>query len=278
MVSVAGSNVTVPGVGAVPKRYAYGIGGSVAVFVLWRYNQATKKAKAAQDAATVSVDPATGLPLDPVTGLPYDPSTGLVMTGGGNLGDDYSVPGGSGSSSVSYSGPVIPQNNLQWTQDAQTYLVGNGYEQTAVAAALGAYLNRATLTTAQVAIVQAAVAAVGPPPFGGPYSITPTPSTSAPVMPVTGLVVTERGPDYIALMWSASESPQIAGYHIKETSPIGASDQDTSATSYTKRQLVPGIVHTFTVYAVNKSGQRSPGVSVIGQTLQAGAAPVHSTS
>jgi hypothetical protein len=276
---VAVSNVQIPGVGSVPRKYAIAGAGGAAVFVLWRYQRATKKAQAAKDAAaTVSVDPATGLPLDPVTGLPYDPSTGLVMTGGGNLGDQYSVPGGSGSSSTSYAGPTIPQNNLQWTQDATTYLTGLGYEQTAVAGALGAYLNRATLTTTQVTIVQAATAAVGPPPYGGPYSLTPTPSTTAPVMPPGGLVVTERGQDYIALMWSASDSPNIASYHIKETSPIGASDQDTTGTSYTKRQLVPGIVHTFTVYAVNKSGQRSPGVSVIGQTLAAGAAPVHSTS
>lgn len=276
---MAGSSVTVPGVGAVPKRYAYGATGAAAIFILWRYQQATKKAKAAADAAAaVSVDPATGLPLDPVTGLPYDPSTGLVMTGGGDLGDGYSVPGGSGSSNSGYSGPTIPQNNLQWTQDATTYLHGLGYEATAVSAALGAYLNRGTLTSSQVTIVQAAIAALGPPPFGGPYSLTPTPSGTEPVQPVTGLVVTERGPDYIALMWSASESPNVASYHIKETSPIGASDQDTTGTSYTKRQLVPGIVHTFTVYAVNKSGQRSPGVSVIGQTLAAGAAPVHSTT
>ena len=272
----AAGDVQVPGAGSVPKKYVILGAGGAAVFILYRYNKATKAKQAAAAAATVSVDPATGLPLDPVTGLPYDPSTGLDVTGGGNLGDEYSVPGGAGSTSTTYSGPTIPQNNLQWSQDATSYLQGLGYEATSVAAALGAYLNRATLDTSQVAIVQAAIAALGPPPYGGPYSLTPTPSTTTPVMPVTNLVVTERGPDYIALMWSASQSPNVDHYHIAETSPIGASDQDTSGTQYTKRQLVAGVVHTFTVYAVNKSGQRSPGVTAIGQTLQAGAAPVHS--
>jgi hypothetical protein len=262
--------VQVPGAGPVHKKLLVAGGGGAAVFILWRYQKATKaaKAKAAADAkAVVSVDPATGLPLDPVTGLPYDPSTGLVMTPGGSLADQFSgVPPGPGT--PNYTGPVIPQNNLQWTQDATKYLVATGYDAMAVAAALGAYLNRATLSPAQVVIVQAATAALGPPPFGGPYASVPTPTPvplPSPLVAPTGLHVTGHGPHHLTVGWTAAAG--AVTYHLGFTSHAGTSGNASStATHATLTGLHPRTTYTITLTAVDAAGHRSAPATTTGTT------------
>jgi hypothetical protein len=260
------TSVEVPAVGRVPRVWVYGSLGGAAAYVAWRYH----KASAAKAAAVLSVDPITGLPVDAASGLELTPS--------GSTSDAYSVPGGGTyyQGGTSYSGPTIPQNNLQWSQNAASYLTGIGYDGPTVAAALGAYLARATLSGEQTTIVQAAVAAVGPPPYGGPYGTVPSPG-AAPA-PVSNLVVTERAPHQISLMWNASVTPGVIKYHVAERSPIGASDQDTTATMYTKQGLVINTSHTFTVTAIGPNNQVSPGVAVNASTLAEGQAPVHTSA
>lgn len=101
---------------------------------------------------------------------------------------DYDSPlGSSGGNSTGQFTSVDPDaidTNGEWTQAAIEKLTSYGWESTAVATALGRYLSRQGLTEEQVTIVQAALAAFGPPPVGGPYPITnalpPPPSGNNP--------------------------------------------------------------------------------------------------
>lgn len=85
-----------------------------------------------------------------------DPSTGTVITGGGTTT-------GTGTGTV-----TAPTTNAEWTQQAIAFLSQEGYDASTVAAALGAYIGGAGLTSDQMSIVQAALAAEGNPPQSVP--------------------------------------------------------------------------------------------------------------
>jgi hypothetical protein len=97
---------------------------------------------------------------------------------------DYESPlGNTGTnSSGSFPGTVDPEainTNAQWTSAAVEALQSAGWEASAVYVALGKLLAFKELSAAEVQIAQAAKAAVGEPPQGGPYPIKeaiPTPS------------------------------------------------------------------------------------------------------
>jgi hypothetical protein len=84
--------------------------------------------------------------------------------------------GATGDSSV--PGGTLPKTsiatNADWSQAVIAFLASNGnFDPGALATALGKYLGRdaAGLTDAEVSMVQAARAAFGDPPIGGPYAI-----------------------------------------------------------------------------------------------------------
>lgn len=71
---------------------------------------------------------------------------------------------------VTGGGPV-PMTNADWNELAVDRLANSGYDAIAVRTALGKFLARARLTKTEVNIVQAALAAAGPPPQNGPWHI-----------------------------------------------------------------------------------------------------------
>lgn len=98
---------------------------------------------------------------------------------------DYNSPlGNSGTNSTgdfsTGTGDIITTNG-QWTTKAVDLLASYGWDASTVATALGKYLARKGLTEDEITIVNAARAAVGDPPVGGPYPVTvalpPPPST-----------------------------------------------------------------------------------------------------
>lgn len=85
-------------------------------------------------------------------------------------------------------GVTAPSTNVQWTQEAESQLVADGYDGITVAAALGKYVLGAEMTQDQYAIVQAAIALVGPTPQTVPAPrVSPPPSQtpSGPTGPTT---------------------------------------------------------------------------------------------
>ncbi len=75
-----------------------------------------------------------------------------------------------------------PMDNPAWAQRVQALLVDIGYDPGMVANTVGKYLNRQTLTGPEQALIQAALAYTGPPPFGQ-FSINTTPLPAAVSVP-----------------------------------------------------------------------------------------------
>lgn len=158
------------------------IGGGVAVaLVYYEYKKARSVAPTATDTGVDNsgIDPATGVSYaeedaagytgasSAVTGSPYGSLGGLsynAATGQWQLANSPTT-GTTGGSST----------NSSWAQAATNYLVGEGFDTQATINAIGAYLNGAQLTQAQLNIVQAALGYQGTPPVGVP---TPTLATN----------------------------------------------------------------------------------------------------
>lgn len=163
---------------------AIAAGGAVVAYVLWRKS----KTSASNSADSSQIDPVTGLPvsqdnqIDPLTGMTYLAEAqqyGSVQAaeaqyagggtgtgyGGSGYGSGYpyydnSGSGGSGNPGVSYP------DNASWAQAADAGLTDLGYPATEVAAAIGRYLGRLSLTPAEATIVEVALAEYGNPPVG----------------------------------------------------------------------------------------------------------------
>lgn len=157
--------MTVPGLGPVKSEYVWAGGAAVVGFVgyAWWKNRGSS-----------SNQPIVLNPNDVV------PAT------------DYKNPGGSSAPvNVDSTGGAIT-TNAQWTQKATEYLAQMGFDPKIIAPALGKFLTRQGLTTAEQDAVRTAIGVVGYPPVGGPYPITPaTPGTPDP----TGSIPRQQVPD-----------------------------------------------------------------------------------
>lgn len=92
---------------------------------------------------------------------------------GYGIGEGYGV-----GSSVAPTQVVT--TNAAWAQAAENYLTENGgYDPATVAAALGIYITGSTLSAAQQAVVEAAIAFEGYPPIAGASGYPPAMHTSA---------------------------------------------------------------------------------------------------
>lgn len=227
--------VEVPGIGKTDKKWVYA-GAAVAIGIIgyayWKNQQAQTQ-------------------TDFVGASPDD--FGVA---------DYDSPlGNSGTNSTGDYTAVDPDTidtNAEWTSAAVEKLSSYGWDSAAVASALGKYLSRQGLTGAQVDIVQAAVAAVGPVPVGGPYPIndalpeTPGTGTGDPVAPdpVSGLRVFETRDTTVILDWDANDNnPPIGGYNVWWNNGSGMSVVKTQDTNAVIIGLRPGTSYTFAVEA-----------------------------
>lgn len=155
--TLAGS-VHLPGVGEVKKSWL-AIGGAVVVGILgyayWR-----NRSNVTADAAPT--DPALGDPL----------ASGATTTGGltfqpGDPPDPATLP---------------PVDNAAWVQRAIAYLETINFDGATVASALGKYLARQPLNSAEADIVRTAQGAIGLPPVGS-YQIIMTGTPPPPPPP-----------------------------------------------------------------------------------------------
>jgi hypothetical protein len=212
-VAPAKSEMTVPGVGKVKKKYVgIAVVGTTLVAVLWYRSH--KAASATATTATGSVtDPAGNVcsTLDPNSGYcpgstedqayqtsmlgnasATDPNAGLP----GTSSSTGSLPGGTGDT----PGPGSFTNNAEWSSYCESAMGSNGAD--AIAAALGKYITGGPVVAAQVTSIDEAIAIGGYPPTQGPGGRPPSINVNGggpPPPPATKVkvpnVVGKRGTD-----------------------------------------------------------------------------------
>ncbi|WP_371591264.1 fibronectin type III domain-containing protein [Streptomyces sp. NBC_00470] len=226
--------IDLPGLGPAKKKYVFAIVGIGAAFILYRYYKATNEAQVAGDSDGDGF--ADGGILPQVAGQ------------GGPIGD------GSGD------GPNVDQfgfqgiTNSQWTQYAVTQLsASDRWSYTDIVEALGQYLANKPLTATQQAIVQAAIAAAGPPPVGQ-HVVVPGGNVPITVAPA-GLAASNITSDSVDLKWGSV--PGAASYRVYRSG--SSTNIATSNDGFAKIDgLNAGTAYTFYVSAVSSSGSLGP--------------------
>lgn len=251
-------------------------------------------------------NPADPYSLDPSTGITYGDEGGLSAgTGYGDYGGGYDDPGdaGSGTGDDAAGYPIGSEADLQWqaTQGSSTAITTNtawmqealtllpGGASAANSAALSNILAGVTVTAAQVAIFNQAVALTGEqPPQGYPpinqstTAAQPTGSGSAGKTTVntapTGFRVKSVAGNNVTLEWNAL--PGATGYTIAYGKTLASAQQykqsvqggaTTSATVADVGGATPGGVHYFELWA-DPAQANGPHAGPIQVTLQ-GAKP-----
>jgi hypothetical protein len=172
---MADGTITIPGIGETKKTYVY-VGLAVVAggvgYAWWSY-------KRAADAGTVPAD-----------GTTYSPDY-AGLSGGGAAGTTTSGLGGgdSGGSTVTDPDLLPPTTNIEWSTRVTKILTEKfGYDGQLVGSAIGKYLARIGLNTAEQDLIRTAWGQLGRPPQGDfpiiPVSTTqPPPDTTPPPSP-----------------------------------------------------------------------------------------------
>lgn len=145
------AEVTLPGVGGVPRHAVEVVGGLAAAFIAFRW----WRSRSASNNTTVPVDPANTAADQSATG--------------------YINPGGIAAADNSTSSNVIT-TDAAWTQKVISDLEALGWNGQTVATALALYLSGQGLTTDQELIVRAAWSVEGKPPEHPSLPILPVQS------------------------------------------------------------------------------------------------------
>lgn len=180
------TDVKVPGIGPVNKKYVYGAAGLTAVIVGYAYMRRGSTA----GSGSVYSDPNA---IDPATGLTYaQESATFAATASG-----YVAPAGLQQSPQDL-GPVGPSTDAEWANDAVGKMVALSFDSQAVSTALGLYLSNQPVSSTQANYIRTALALAGPPPSGyRGINVTGTTSTTPP--PTGG------GSNYVGAQWHAGQ-------------------------------------------------------------------------
>lgn len=219
---------------------------------IWYYLE--RKKSAAATSTTSSSDTTAGATIgtDPAgnTGE-IDPATGYVY---GTPEDTAALQQQSGSSSSSSGSSTTYQDNDAWADAAINYLVALGEDPTVANGAIEAYLASQTLTTAQQAMVNQAIQALGAPPQPpSPSSTTtvvspPGGATTYATNPPTGLATSSVASTSIGLKWNTASN--ATGYTVSATGGSGSAVTVTSTTpSATLSGLSPSTSYKISVQA-----------------------------
>lgn len=238
--------VDVPAVGKVKKTYILIPAGLAAAYVAWRWYQASQagaEAPAGSDGLYTSSDLS---------------EYGLSTTGGATT-----VTGNTGSTVTDATNPSAVNTNDQWNERAVERLSDSGYDPQTVRAALGEFLARRSLDSAEASIARAALAAAGQPPEGRPWSVIEAATTggTATLAAPTGVKVTSTASTTVTLSWSAVTGARE--YYVWRND-LGADAIRSAGTSITLHGLTPNKGYRVQVAAVGttgKVGARSAAVS-----------------
>lgn len=234
-------SLTIPKVGAVPKKPLALVVGAAAAFVGWRYYQA--RSGAGTDEAEAPSDFADGgLPPGVIGAVPPNNAYG------GDTGDTGDVGDGHGAT---------PTTNAAWANQAATQLSqSETWSYTDIVTALGAYLAGIPLSTGQQAIVRAAIAIAGYPPVGT-HSIVPGGNTPITIAP-SGFTATATGPSTASL--SAGAVAGAASYRAYRNGTVAGT---SSSPSFTIGSLTAGSTSSWSMRAVSASGEEGPSSSSV---------------
>lgn len=226
--------INIPKVGPVKRTYVIGGVAVVGAYVVYRYWSAAQGSSA---------------PMDPGE---YQPDTSSVtQSGGAPLAGERT---GNTTDTTGTDGAIL--TNSQWTDVATEKLELRGFDGRTILTALGKYLARKPLTDAEAQIVQAARAAAGDPPVGGPYPIQlVTGGNTTPVKPTVPGTVGSLGMgvvhgDNAVATWAPVSG--ATGYTI-DWSP-GGSRTLSNVNAFRITGLTPGRRYTVRVRARNKTG------------------------
>lgn len=173
------STVKLPVFGQVSKGKAAGVlvgGVAVSGFMIYRYEKKAKQTAAAQ-ATTNKATAGYGYG----TGYGYGESS-QYPAGYYGYGTGYGYGSSGGFNATGYYGYGVPEpqggvaatTNAQWTQAAITQLTDEGYNAESVSAALGAYTQGQSVTSAQEEMINSAIGIEGYPPDPGANGYPPS--------------------------------------------------------------------------------------------------------
>lgn len=231
--------VDVPAVGRMKKVYIAVPAVAAVGYLGYRWYRAK------QDAAATPTD-SSGLYT-----TPDQTETGLSTTGGAT-----DITGNTGNQVTNATDPNAVNDNAQWTQRAVELLGNAGYDSTTVYGALGDFLARRSLDKTEASIARAALAAVGQPPVGGPYSVLDQATTGGTGTLAAPAHLRLRGhaPTQLKLQWDPV--PGASHYRIYRTDldqgePVG----DSLDTMYNANGLTPNTSYSFFVRAMGADGK-----------------------
>jgi hypothetical protein len=231
-----GGTVDVPGAGKIKKKYIYIPAGIAVAYVAYRWYVASQEAPAD--------DGADGM---------YT-SDDLSEYGLSTSGGSTDVTGNNGSQVTDGTNPNAIDDNAEWSQRATELLTNMGYDPMAVGNALGEFLARRSLDKTEAAIARAALAQVGQPPIGGPYSVQEEAVVGSGTLPApTNLRAWGTHSDtQIGMQWDKVDGAAYYRiYQTGNTEPVGTSMD----TMWQGRNLVPNRSYTYYVRAVNSAGK-----------------------
>lgn len=228
---MAAETVTLPAVGQVKRTWLYvgvAAAGGIVAYAWWR-----------RSAGSGEPDPVEPVDEGVLNDYPVD---------------EYRPPGGGpvGGSDDVDDVDAAPTTNREWTTRATDYLATVvGYEAATVSAAIAKVFARETVSKEQQQIWQEAVAAMGPPPEGGPWPVTVTP-TPATLPAPTGLRQTNigRSTATVWFSWSPVAGAQGYTYYSNRSSQTAGWSDDTDGTI---SGLKPGQAIQVWVYAIGAS-------------------------
>jgi hypothetical protein len=184
-----------------------GIGGAGVVYYMYRRRQANAATASETGAPDPNIDPSTGQPwssegYSSATGTTpsaysyYDPATGQLINAG----------------LAGTTSPQEPGTKIAWTQQAEAYLVSQGWDPLLVSTALGKYLAGLPLTANEENVVNAARAAEGEVPGGAPPIKTVPPPGQSQRLGTPSHLRLQRTAAGTFLYWNAV--PNAAGYNV----------------------------------------------------------------
>lgn len=228
------TTVDVPGMGPVKKEWIYaGVALTVGIVGFAYYRRRTSAASAASTAAA------------PVAGIGTDTSLAAAQ---GQYAGAYGSPGYQTVDTSGLTGTLPPATNDLWSQAAITALEAVNYDPNAAATAIGNFINRQPLQSAQADMVRYAIAVLGPPPQGT-YPVTLAPAqggTTAGTTTPTGTGADSSGNELWSDFLAQQGDPSMPGYEdwgviAGNVLGPGATKNDVYYESLKLQQLNPGL-------------------------------------
>lgn len=192
--------------------------------------------------------------------VPYDEGY-LTQASPGDFGYSEGTTAGQNATGDEGGMPAL-RTNAEWTQYAAEQLSYAGYDYVTVLNALGNFLARETLTSAESQIVRAALAVAGKPPSGN-YNVTPgtdAPAPSALSAPTNVRSRKAATQNTVYLEWDRVTG--AAGYRVYR----GGVSQNVGHSVDTVADvggLSPSTSYSFTVRALDSAGKTGPSSAAV---------------